>query len=158
MQDVWQKRGGEPHNEIHIVRKRQRRCLCSQGNRRKDFARLLDCLLARKRALADQNTDVVHPHYTECTSLCRGRNFVDLRDHAASWESPANYSRSHGVSTRILVLGPACQLRNLLGVPNLSSASPDEAWQIPPALTASTLSSASGSVLRSVRRPFFSTA
>ena len=26
MQNVWQERGGEPHNEIHIVRKRQRGC------------------------------------------------------------------------------------------------------------------------------------
>jgi hypothetical protein len=53
-------------------------------DRRKNFARLLDCLLARKRALADQNTDVVDAHYAEGTSLCGGRNFVDLNDHAAS--------------------------------------------------------------------------
>ena len=26
MQDVWHQRGGEPHDEIHIVRKRQRGC------------------------------------------------------------------------------------------------------------------------------------
>src|ERR1700747_336162 len=108
MQDVWQKRGGEPHNKIQIVGKRQRGCPCSQGDRRKNFARLFDCLLARKRAVADENTDVVDAHYTECMSVCRSRNFVDLHDHVASWESPANYSRSHGLSTRILVLAPAC--------------------------------------------------
>ena len=40
--------------------------------------------LARERALADQNTDVIDAHCAEGTSLCGGRNFVDLNDHAAS--------------------------------------------------------------------------
>ena len=48
------------------------------------ISRLLDCRLARERALADQNTDVIDAHCAEGTSLCGGRNFVDLNDHAAS--------------------------------------------------------------------------
>jgi hypothetical protein len=51
---------------------------------RKNFVRFFDCLLARKRALAHQNTDVIDAHCVECMSLCGGRNFVDLDNHAAS--------------------------------------------------------------------------
>ena len=48
------------------------------------ISRLLDCLLARKRAFADKDTDVIDAHCAEGTSLCGGRHFVDLDDHAAS--------------------------------------------------------------------------
>jgi hypothetical protein len=55
-------------------------------DRREYFARFLDRLLASKRAVADQDTDMIDAHFAERPSFCGGRNFVDLDDHAASWE------------------------------------------------------------------------
>src|SRR6516162_1390507 len=91
MQDVWQQRGCDPHNETQVVRKRQCRYLRSRGDRSENFPRLLDCLLARKRTVANQNTDVIHAHCAERSSLSRSRNFVDLDDHAANLKIAADY-------------------------------------------------------------------
>ena len=81
------------------------------SDRRENFPRLLDCLLARKRTVADQNTDVIHPHCAECSSLSRSRNFVDLDDHAANLkiaaDCPAKMKRAREFScSRAVALFP----------------------------------------------------
>ena len=125
---------------IQVVRKRQRACFCAGGDRSKNVARLFDCLLARKRALADQNTDVIDTQFAERTTLGGRSNFVDLDNQCRKLRLADKLSSYHGVKHA----NSRAYTEGLRGAPSFLPAPVNATQQISPTLSASTLSSVCG--------------